>query len=284
MTHSVKLSLIIAGALCSIGLILFGIAFAMADFVIRQLSSEKYEVNDYSVEASFDEIEILSDISDITFTLSEDGMCRVLCHEREKLKHEVTVEDGRLIIREEDTRKWYDYISFFSFGDARVTVYLPKAQFDALTVSVDTGDIRIPKSISFDHVEIKTSTGDVNVHGSARMERIQITTSTGEIEIENVLCAEIILKTSTGDVELRNTVADAFLQVQTSTGDVEFERFDAPVITVKTSTGDVEGTLLSSKRFNVDTSTGDVEVPDDEGDQTCSITTSTGDVEIDVIR
>ena len=283
MKKRTKISLIVATALFLVGVLLFGIALAMADFDIRKLSNEKYELNTYDVDPSFDEIEIVSDISDITFTLSKDNTCRVLCHEREKLLHEVKVENGKLIIREVDTRKWYDYITFFSFGDASVTVSLPQAQYDALRIDVDTGDISIPEAVTFDRINVKTSTGDVIVHGGAQTERMEIVTSTGEIRIRNAWCEEIVLKTSTGDVELKNTVAAKSLQVQTSTGDVELERCDAPLINVKTSTGDVEGNLLSPKQFSVDTSTGEIEVPASEGDQVCRITTSTGDIEIDVV-
>ena len=93
MKKHTKISLIVATALFLVGVLLFGVALAMADFDIRKLSNEKYELNTYDVDPSFDEIEIVSDISDITFTLSKDNTCRVLCHEREKLLHEVKVEN-----------------------------------------------------------------------------------------------------------------------------------------------------------------------------------------------
>lgn len=282
MKKRMKISLILASVFCLVGVLLFGAALVMADFDIKHLSNEKYELNTYAVDQTFDGIEIESDVSDITFTLSTDNTCRVLCHEREKLLHEVKVENGKLIVREVDTRRWYDHINFFSFGDASITVSLPRAQYDALRIDVSTGDVTIPDGITFDRVEIETSTGSVNVCGGARMERMQIKTSTGRIKIENTSCEEIILEVSTGDIRLKNTLADKSLRVQTSTGDVELEAVDSPDITIQTRTGDVEGSLLSPKQFRIDTSTGDVALPPSEGTEICRIKTSTGDIEIDI--
>ena len=98
MKRRMKISLIIASVFCLVGVLLFGIAFAMAGFDIKLLSNEKYELNVHDVELTFDGIEIESSVSDITFTLSKDNTCRVMCHEREKVSHEVLVENGKLTV------------------------------------------------------------------------------------------------------------------------------------------------------------------------------------------
>ena len=283
MKRRMKISLIIASVFCLVGVLLFGIAFAMAGFDIKLLSNEKYELNVHDVELTFDGIEIESSVSDITFTLSKDNTCRVMCHEREKVSHEVLVENGKLIIREIDTRRWYEHINFFSFPDESITVSLPQAQYASLLIELSTGDVHIPAEIAFGEIKIDSSTGNVNVYGmGARTDSLTVTLSTGDINLKDILCARISLTTTTGEITLRNTVAEERLEIRTSTGDVDLEGVDAPDIAIRTSTGDVEGRLLSPKQFLVDTRTGDVALPPSEGTEICHIKTSTGDIEIDI--
>ena len=150
MNRKMKITLIVAAALCAVGLILFLIAFAMADFNIQKLGNERYTVNRHDVTERFEDIVIKSDTSDVTFTLSKDNSCYVLLNENEKTPHTVSVEDGTLVIKEQDDRKWYEYISIFSFGKKSITVCLPKAQYDSLSVDLSTGDVRSPAEVAFD--------------------------------------------------------------------------------------------------------------------------------------
>ena len=63
------------------------------------LSTAKYETNTYEVSDAFDGISIDTDTADIVFAFSDNGKCRVECHEEEKAKNSVTVEEGTLTIK-----------------------------------------------------------------------------------------------------------------------------------------------------------------------------------------
>ena len=58
------------------------------------------------VDSEFDSISINTDTADIEFLPSDNGNCRVICYESEKVKHVVSVVDRALIGRVEDGRKW----------------------------------------------------------------------------------------------------------------------------------------------------------------------------------
>ncbi len=305
-------SLILAGILLFVGVM----AFMRWDF--WKLSTEKYETNTTQISESFDGITVVTNTADVAFLPSEDGSCRVVCYEAEKMKHAVSVTEKTLEIKVEDTRRWYDYISVFSFKNPMITVYLPQGEYGDLSVKISTGDVEIPSGFSFETAEITGTTGDVSFFASVKESAdiktstggilvkdlaagsMSLTVSTGCVEVSDLRCAgELSLRVSTGtarlsdvscgsfsstgdtgDLKLFRVIADKTFSIERDTGDVEFESCDASEIFIKTDTGEIEGSLLTEKIFFVETSTGDVDVPRSMSGGRCEITTSTGDVEI----
>ena len=119
----------------------------------------KYETNTYEVGKAFSDISMTTDTADIIFALSDDGKCKVECYEKENAKHSVTVENDVLVVR--INKSWYDYIGY-DFGSSKITVYLPKTEYNALFINESTGNVEIPKDYLFDNVDISLSTRDVN--------------------------------------------------------------------------------------------------------------------------
>lgn len=314
--------IIAAVMLVAVGTLLFAAAFIASGFDFSKLDTAKYETNTYTMSEDFESIEIRSDEADITFKPSKDAKTRVDCVEREKVKHDVFVENGTLKITVSDKRAWYDHLTLFSFKPQSVTVYLPSEQYAALAIATDTGDVSVPDLFSFGDAEItagtgdvsfdasadgclkiKTSTGDIGINGLYAA-TIDLSVSTGWIEVKNVNCKEtlsvkvstgktvltdvvckaLISNGSTGGITLKNVVAADDFNIERDTGDVRFENCDAGQIIVKTSTGDVTGTLRTEKVFITKTSTGDINVPDTVSGGRCEITTSTGDITIGLIK
>lgn len=319
MSKKNKLWIIIAISLLAVGLLIFAGAMIALDFDFTKLSTVKYETNTYEVSEDFNKISIDADTTEIEFVLSNNKQCKIVCFEKEKVKHSATVKDGTLTIGTVDTRKWYDYIGF-SFGESKITVYLPKTEYASLLIKGSTGDIEIPKDFEFDTVDISASTGAVECYASAsELMRIKLSTgavwvenvsvgtldlsvttggvtassincegdikvavSTGKTKLTDISCKGVISSGSTGDVILKNVIAAENFSIERSTGDVIFEGSDAAEIYVKTSTGDVTCTLLSEKVFITETNTGSVNVPKTVTGGKCEIITSTGDIQIDI--
>ena len=313
-----KTVLIAAVVLVAVGAIIFFIPFAASGFSFSSFGG-KTETNTYPVEGAFTKIEVSSKITDIELKPSQDGTASVVCVEREKMKHTVTVEDGTLKINVTDERAWYERWSLFS-PSLSMTIYLPAGAYDALSVTSSTGDVTVPADFSFGEASVTVSTGDVSVcsdvagkfaavasTGDVSLEGIRtgeigITVSTGKVNVKSVSCeGDLFVKVSTGkttltdvtckklntegstgDLKLANLTASESITVKRSTGDVTFSDSDAPAIKVETSTGDVTGTIRSGKLFITHTSTGKSRVPDSTGDQRCEITTSTGNIKIEL--
>ncbi len=257
--------IIAAIVLISVGILLFTGALIAADFDYSKLGGTKHVTNTYALEGEFDNIDISVDEADVIFMPVDEGGARAVCVEREKVRHTVEVENGTLRIRSVDRRNPFDHLSFFS-KSLSITVYLPRNDFDNISIRTATGDVRFD-SLTANEIKLKTSTGDIRVSSVDCAGTVSATVSTGDIRFTGLNC------------KLDNCYA-AVIAVKTSTGDVRFEDSDAEKLTVRTSTGDVIGTLRTAKVFTVNTSTGDVSVPHSSEGGSCEIKTSTGDIRI----
>lgn len=319
MSKTMKIWFIIAGLFVLAGAVVFVVVMSLNDWDFKKLGTVKYKTNSYVIEEDFSEIIITTTTADIQILPSEDGKCKVVCYEEEKLKHEVKIESNTLVVDVEDTRKWYDYINF-SFDSPRITVYLPSDKLASLYINGSTGDINITSDFTFENIGISASTGDVNCYASAsgninielhtgkinlaglNAGSLDLKTSTGGIELKMIECSgDVSIKTgtgntkinalncknlystgNTGNIKLIATIASGNFNIERNTGDVEFYNCDANEIFVKTSTGDIEGNLLSDKIFFTQTSTGDIDVTKSTNGGKCELTTSTGDIDIKI--
>ena len=320
MKKSTKISLIVAASLTLIGCVMFTTAMSVNNWDFMKLSTVEYEDNSYEISESFDSISVITDVADVKFLPSSDGVCRVVSHESENERHSVEVVDGTLTVKLEDTGAWRENIAIMSFDYPKVTVYLPVGEYGTLTLLGSTGAVEIPEDFSFNEVDINVTTGYVKYSASVNG-FLNIRAETGYVSIENLSCGELRVKTTagmikganiscsgrvdlkvgTGKTTLANLHADSLysrgdtgkliltdvtaagvMDISRDTGDVKFERCDAGEIYVRTDTGDVTGTLLSEKLFFVSTDTGKKRVPMTEGGGKCVIETDTGDIIITI--
>lgn len=319
MRRSTKAWLITALSMIIAGLIVFGGIMTMIKFDFTKLSTVKYETNLYEISEEFEGISVNTNTANVRFVMSEGSKCTVECYEQTKLKHSVSVKDGKLAIEVVDLRHWYDNISI-NFDNPQITVYLPKGEYSTLVVKSGTGSVDIAKDFSFESIDASAGTGNVTNHASASGD-IKIKTSTGNISVGSATAASLSLSVSTGSVTvsdvtvtnevyvkvstgktcmtsvsckslessgntgnvyLTNLVAAERIAIERTTGSVKFNGCDAGEIFVKTSTGSVTGSLLSGKNFDPETNTGDVEVPGNSTGGACEIITNTGDIKITV--
>jgi len=294
-----KFWLLVAGICILVGCTLFGVVMTELKWDFSQLSTAKFVDNTHTPTQDFTRIVVDTDTASILFAPSDDG-CTVACHEEEKARHNVFVQDGTLHIQVVNEKKWYDHIGIH-FASPKLTVQLPRKQYDALTVKCATGSVTVSGQLALGEVEVSVATGAIDL-SRVTMQTGILQTNTGRTTLSDVSCdgvlrlvggtgrtvtkdlrcGELLVTTGTGDVELINTVADERFTISAGTGDVLFACCDAPDIQVSTGTGDVEGSLLSGKCFDADTKTGDVRLPANSGTQTCHIQTGTGDIRITV--
>ena len=315
-----KVLLITAALLVLVGALIFVGTLAKNDWNVASLGEGDYETRSYDVPEDFRSVDIRSDTENISFLPSGDGNCRVEITEKKEETHTVTVKDGTLRIEKPKDESWS--ISFFSFSftftEPKISVYLPKTEYETMFIDESTGSVTVPADFQFGSIDITASTGAVDCRASAsgaiRIETstgsilardltagslkatvstgkvelksvscegaVEVEVTTGKTELTDVTCGSLVSEGSTGAIELKNVVAAGSMNIRRDTGDVRFEGCDAAELTVDTDTGDVTGTLLTEKVFIARSDTGRVKVPETTNGGKCKITTDTGDIEI----
>ena len=133
MKRATMVWMIVAASLILLGGLGFVGIMSMNHWNFNILSTSKYETNTHEIREDFSSIEVRTDTADLTLLPSEDGVCRVVCQEQKNNSHEVKVENGTLVIRLVDNRRWYEHISI-GWGSSKLTVYLPKSEYEDLNV------------------------------------------------------------------------------------------------------------------------------------------------------
>lgn len=319
MMKKTKIWLVAAASLVLLGCVIFAGVMSVLKWDFRKLSTIKYATNRYEVNENFKDISIATDTADVVFVPSDDDKSSVVCYEQENMKHSVKCQDGTLVIKLEDSRKWYQYIGI-NFSSPKITVYVPRGLYGALTLKASTGDVEIPVDFEFESVDVSVSTGHVKAYASTSgvmkikattgnifikgvsAGELQLSASTGDIAVDSVVCVgefginvgtgntklqdvkckNIISNGSTGDIIFKNVIAVENFSVKRSTGDVKLDICDAAELMIKTDTGDVTGNLLSEKVFITRTDTGHVNVPKTVTGGKCEIETDTGSIKITI--
>ena len=277
------------------------------------------EAREHTVTSAFENIDVVTDVTDVTFLTTEDAECRVVASAHKKVTHTAEVVDNTLKISVSDSRNWFEKLFTPKMS---VTVYLPKSEYKGLTVKNDTGDVSVKCAIKFGNATITTDTGDVTAEGivcnafTAKVDTGDVTlcgikalgklgvntdtgdvvldgceaseifsgTSTGDVRLSSVKGVIVAASTETGDITLENTIAEGKFDIVSDTGDVKFTACDAASVFVTTDTGDVTGSFLTDKVIFADTDTGDVEIPKLTSGDRCEITTDTGDIKITIAK
>ena len=312
---------IVALSLTIVGIVVFLVGIVAADFDFSRLGTGTAVTNTYSITEDFQNIVVDTDVSNISFALSNDGSCEVFCQETEKAPHSVKVENGTLTIRQQDGRKWYDYIGF-NYIEAKVVVMLPEAEYQQLRITSHTGKADVGQAFTFNSVDIETDTGFVSIGCSVRDSlriqtstgsiavtdtavrtldvccstgkvvlsnvtasgNIEAQTSTGNVQLSGCNAASLKLECSTGKITATNTVCTGSLQAQTSTGNIELNRCDAEDLVLESGTGSINASFLTDKIVYAQSDTGKISVPKCSSGGRCEVNTDTGNIHIQISK
>lgn len=278
------------------GLIGFAVVMTIYKWDFKKLDTQKYETVSYEFDEDFSSIVVDCASADVII-VPTDNKAKVISNDWVGISHFACVQEGKLIINSTDNGEWYKHIGI-SVNQPQMTVFLPKNEYDSISITGNAGDIEICDDFTFLNVEIYLDTGDVNLvsvdantikadinTGDIKIENISadtldISDSTGTMTVSNAECSNLRSEGDTGDIILNNVRVTKKTAIRRDTGKVEFQNSDFAEISVKTDTGDVVGTLLSGKVFNIETSTGSVNVPENASGGKCEIITEAGNIDI----
>ena len=288
-----KAWIIVAIVLTALGAAIFTGALFAARFDFSKFSWGDREMTEkeYQVTRDFRSIDIRTDVTDIEFKVSPDGIFKAVAKEPAKMTHKVEVVDGTLRIESVDERKWFEHL--WGWKAPSMTIYLPAKDpgYEMLRIDNNTGDVRIPKDFCFIGVEAETTTGDVTYSGQT-LGVLKIKTSTGDIRANDFFAYAMDLSVSTGKITLRNgavpgnllssvpAVSSGEVTIHVGTGSVEIEEFTCGCFSSTGSTGSIR---LKNFKAHYDVSiqrnTGDIHLENVDSLQgSITLKTSTGDI------
>lgn len=316
MSKAVKISLIVAGCLITIGLLtaIAGavlIASGIGDFNLMTEAAYK----SYDITEKFDSISVNCVESDIKIVLIESGNCRVECTDKDKVTHRVEVRDNSLQINRIDDRPWYDRIFNIDFTEYRITIYLPTGNYENVTLRSVSGDIEVPEGMScntaymysisgniFFSAKVNSKLESVSTSGDITIKKImsqvytQSSTSDELIAQQNMHCTDVKAITVSGDISLSdfscntldisstsgkikmNSIDALSIKSNSISGNIELDKCNALKLSLETISGDVSGKLTRHKSYSTSTVSGKVNVPPSSGSETCDVSTVSGNI------
>ena len=280
MRKSTKIWLIAAASLTLLGALIFACAMMTVNWDFYKLSTVKYETKSYEFSPDFSHVQIDTQTANITILPTKEATCRVECYEPIGANHTVEISENRLLISDNDTREWYEYISV-DFDTTAITIYLPEKTYGHISLVATTADFTI-KDIDLNVLSCTLTTGEIIAKNLDCKMDVRLTVSTGKTTVENLTCDGFSSKGTTGDAIFKNVISKGDFEVIRGTGDVKLSACDAPEISIETGTGSITGTLLSEKKFDAETITGKIDVPSSDSGEKCKLRTTTGDIKISI--
>ncbi len=272
-----------AAAVIGLGIVLILAGLWLMQFDIGKLDASRTVGETYEPAGEFRRIEVRVPSADIRLLRAEDGKTRVVTSHEETDKETVEISNGILRVSRGDQKGRFGHFGVFGSHEDSVTIYLPDAAYEALTVQTASGDMEIPAELTFDRAELATASGEIRFF--AQCGELMIATVSGDVKLRGIAAEQLTLATVSGKADLEDVRAAGKLSVTTVSGDVELEYCDAGELELHTTSGEIEGTLLTPKRFDVHTASGEIDVPASHtGAGLCAVHTTSGDVELKLAR
>jgi len=241
-------------------------------------NNPQYETKTYNVQESFKNIAIDVTTADISFVLSSDEVCKVVCHETKNLTYSVTTKNDTLTIKANDNRKWFDFIGII-VENLQLTVYLPQNQYETLSVDTNTGIIELADSFTFDNIYLESDTGSINCFASAK--DVEISCDTGKIKVENISAEKLSIENDTGNITLNNSTVTEIIDIEADTGSVIVSDVDCGSISTECDTGDIKLSNVNCTDLNSDCNTGDIILTNVIASDKIKAINNTGDIKLD---
>lgn len=112
-----------------------------------------------------------------------------------------------------------------SYRDVNIELSLPEKQWEEVSLSSSSGDIKAVNMKS-NNLDVKLSSGDVQLD-DVKANQIDVKTSSGSLEGDHVK-GELTVQTSSGDVELFRQELDHNVGISSSSGDVSIQASEKP--------------------------------------------------------
>ena len=259
-----------------IALIIGGALFGFAVFQNGGFDFQPAVTRTEVIDEDFEKILADLDEADTKILPATDGKCTLIIKEKEKYPHTVSVADSTLRITHSE-KKWYDQISIFS-PSPEITLYLPKTEYTALNVELNTGDITVDSAFVFLDIDIEADTGDISLYASAK-NACTLETDTGDITVKDITAASFSAERSTGNLSIDGLTVGGSAAFEGTTGRTDLQNIAVGGgMTITTDTGNVTATMLKAESLSINGDTSKITVTNAQITSAVDVETDTGDV------
>lgn len=286
MKKPVIISLIVAGSLVLVGLILSVVGLVVSNFAPERLRTERFEEKFYTTEVSgLSQISVESSNRGIKVIPAFGEEVRITYYESAIEQYSFSKEGGRLVMDYVENRRIFP-LRLFSFRSRTeaIVIEIPTSYAGSLKVKTSNASLNVNDLGQLEAFEAITSNAAVKIQNLQFAGESLVKTSNGSLLLEKVAAGKLIAQTSNGQIEA-NSVTAGLVEFKTSNSRIEFKDLTADQIDLVTSNARVTGSIVGNSndyQIESDTSNADNSLINlgGSGPKRLAVKTSNGDIEV----
>ena len=204
MKKGMIITLIVAGALLVLGILLIITGLSLKSFHITKVFTEGGNMTERTVELQ-DTVEEVS-VSDL-HGASIDIVCadtaKVDVKEPKDYTFTITENAGKLSITSDDQRGL-----FFRISEPKLVVYLPAAEYRSLSIDSQAGYVKVADGFTFQNATVMSSSGSVTFASDVR-EDLTVDVTSGSLTLNGVSAGNVKTESASGGVTLEEINCDS---------------------------------------------------------------------------
>ena len=185
-----------------------------------------------------------------------------------------TLEDGALIIEEEDVKQGL----FGRMKSSPLELTLSGAELARLEVHSRAGDLRARGLRVSGALTAEMNSGDIRLE-DVEADECTIGSGSGDVAVQDLRANLTELKSANGDIEVQDLVTSAF-RGETANGDVSLKGIRTETAELRTANGDIEVQTLTAGELHARTANGDVELADASVAGRIELESTSGDIDL----
>ncbi|MDD2493017.1 MAG: DUF4097 family beta strand repeat-containing protein [Bacilli bacterium] len=221
-------------------MICFGVLIA-SEFDFSKFSTdqniEKKEIN--LTITDIEEFQFIIDNASINVTESSDDQLHITYYESNKLTYEVTTTEGKVVMQQIKSMKWYDYIGINFFNES-INIKIPISFTKSLHVTTDNSTIDFKNLTHLDSITANTKNATIDFDYVTTTNDIYCKTTNSVVEVNEVTCANLTVLTTNSEVNIEDATISDKLICETSSGIIYLDNVIASSIDAKNDNGMID--------------------------------------------
>ncbi len=259
MKLATKIWLIAALVFLTGGIVLTAVSASSLNYNFSETFSSQAEEKSFQSSDPITKLDINGVSADITLKPSANHDVLVEYVQSKQNPYVVELKDGTLSIHMDSSAPWYSHIHFMDMVHAKFDIYLPEAEYEAVTLHTVSGNITAAEKAMTvkGNLEALTVSGEISVR-NVTADQASVKTTSGDITLQDLDVSSLSCQSISGEIEMKNCQSKGDMTVESTSGDLVLTncRTDA-TLTLHTVSGDVTENNTSAKTREFHSVSGD---------------------------